>query len=262
MKQYEPHLYMICYPNAALVLSQLQPKDFVYRYSYGSTSYHSGKLVFAEIDINYRHPYFRIDEALENLHPHEDGGPKASKYISSYRVLEHVDVDAVRMIYLVNSDGTFFPLEPGEYHPEVDDSELHVYAEITPLTMMTLSRYNMREFGRWFTGENQYLSVPRLLYLEMNLDVDAFLEDFKRNPFAPPPLAGVHPAKLRNAIQELKSRPDKPLKGLTLDTVLSQQSYRSVKTGIMLMDAEKEKFFPMPALAKIERNDLKFYKSM
>lgn len=262
MNRYKPHLYMICYPNSSLVLSQLEPEDFLFRYAYGSTSYHSGKLVFAEIDVNYRNPYFRISEAMENLKPHEDGSPKASKYISSYRVLEHVDVDAVERIFLVNGDGTYYTLEPGVYEPEKDTDELHIYAEIQPLTMLTLSRFNMREFGKWFTGDNKYLSVPRLLYLKLQLDIDEFLTTFEVNPFAPPPIEGVHPSKLRDAILELKNRPDKTVKGLTLDTALSKQSYRAIKGGVMLMDKNKEKFFPMPSLEEIERNNLRFFKSM
>ena len=71
-KKYKPHLYMICYPNAALVLSQLAPEEFGYRYNYGSANYYAGKLIFAEIDIHYRHPYFRIDETLENFKAHPD----------------------------------------------------------------------------------------------------------------------------------------------------------------------------------------------
>ena len=54
---YEPHLYLILYPNSALVLSQLSPQDFGARYNYGSASFHAGKLVFAEVDINYRNDY-------------------------------------------------------------------------------------------------------------------------------------------------------------------------------------------------------------
>ena len=262
MPHYEPHLYMVCYPNAALVLSQLEPEDFLFRHCYGSTSYHSGKLIFAEIDINYRHPYFKIDEALAGLKPHEDGSPKASKYISSYRILEHIEIDAVERLFLVNSDGTYYPLEPGVYEPDKDTDDLHVYAAITPLTMLTLSRFNMREFGQWFTGENKYLSVPRLLYLKLHLDIDRFLTTFEANPFAPPPIEGVHPSKLRDAILELRDRPDKTVKGLTLDTVFTKQSYLAIQNGVMLMDSEHEKFFPMPSLEEIEKNNLRFYKSM
>lgn len=262
MAKYDPHLYMVCYPNAALVLSQLEPEDFLFRFCYGSTSYHSGKLIFAEIDIDYRDPYFLIDEALKTLKPHEDGTPKASKYISSYRILEHIDIDAVQRVFLVNADGTYYPLEPGPYKPSKRDEDLHLYAEITPLSMITLSSLDVRDFGRWFTGQNKYLSVPRLLYMKLKLDIDDFLTTFELNPFAPPPIEGIHPSKLRDAILDLRSRPDKTMKGLTLDTTFTKQTFRSIDGGLMLMDAEKEKFFPMPSLREIEKNDLRFYKSM
>lgn len=259
---YTPHLYMICYPNEALVLSHLEYEQFAYRYCYGTTSYHSGKLIFAEIDINYRNDYFKIDEALDVMKPHDDGGPKASKYVSSYRILEHIEIDAVQTLFLVNGDGSCFPLSPGKYDPKEEDSDLHIYAEITPLSMLTLANYNMQEFGTYFTGENPLLSVPRLLYLQLSLDFNLFLSTFRDNPFAPPPIEGVHPSKLRDAILELKTRDDKFVKGLTLDTALSKQSYRLIKGGIMLMDSTQEKFFPMPDLKTIESKNLRFYRSM
>ena len=52
--EHQPQLYMIVYPNCALVLSHLRPEDFGFRYNYGSSSFYSGILIFAELDINYR----------------------------------------------------------------------------------------------------------------------------------------------------------------------------------------------------------------
>ena len=101
---YEPHLYMICYPNSSLVLSQLTPDDFGFRYSYGSASFYSGKLIFAEIDINYRHPYFRIDEALEQLKPHRMGDPRRPNTSLAIGCL-NIDIDAIKTLYIANSDG-------------------------------------------------------------------------------------------------------------------------------------------------------------
>ncbi len=262
MRQYEPHLYMICYPNSALVLSQLSPENFGARYNYGSSTYYSGKLIFAEIDIDYRNDYFQIDKALDRLNPHEDGSPKATRYISSYRVLEHVDIDAIQTLYLANADGTCYPLHPGKYEPNPEEQDLKVFAEITPLTMLTLSKKNMREFGRWFTSGKHQLSVPRLLFLQVNMDIDLFLDEFERNPFAPPPLEGVHPSKVRNAILELRRRKDKDLKALTLDTAFTKESYRKINPGFMVVDEHKEKFFPMPSLKEIEMTNFRFYKGM
>lgn len=261
-QQYQPHLYMICYPNSALVLSHLTPNDFGFRYSYGSASYYSGKLIFAEIDINYRNRYFRIKEAIEEFKPHSDGTPKATKYLSSYRVLEHVDIDAIQTMYIANADGTCYPLVAEEYIPSTRDYDLKIYAEITPLTMLTLSRLNMREFGKYLTGDNPYLSVPRLCFMQLDLDIESFLREFEMDPFMQPPLEGVHPSKLRDAIKDLRHRPKKLMKGLTLDTAFTKESFRRIKNGIMLMDSEKEKYFPIPDLREIEKNNLRFYKDM
>ena len=260
--QYTPHLYMICYPNAALVLSHLPPAEFGVRYNYGSSSYYAGKLVFAELDVNYRNDYFRIDEALKELVPHADGRPKASKYVSSYRVLEHVDIDAIQMLYLANADGTSYPLHPAPYEANQQEGLLRIFAEISPIRMMTLSRLNLREFGAWFTNPDNILAVPRLLYLQVTLDIPAFLNELEGNPFMPTPIEGVHPSKLRNAIQELQKQEHKLFKGITLNTTFTKESYRRIRHGFMFKDQHKEKFFPMPPLKEIENNNLKFYRGM
>lgn len=259
--QFQPHLYMICYPNSSLVLSQLSPDNFGFRYSYGSASFYSGKLIFAEIDINYRHPYFRIDEALERLQPHPDGQPKATRYISSYRVLEHIDIDAIKTLYIANSDGACYPLPPGEYIP-VDEQNPRVYAELTPLSMLTLAKFNMRDFGLWFTDPENSISVPRLLYAQVNLNVDEFLVNFETNLLIKSPLEGVHPSKLRDAVLDLREREDKYIKAITLDTSFTKESYRRIRHGFMVADQEKQKFFPMPPMTEIEKNDYRFYRGM
>lgn len=261
-QEYQPHLYMICYPNAALVLSQLAPDQFGYRYNFGSTSYYAGKLIFAEIDINYRHPYFKIDEALADLKAHPDGRPKATKYVSAYRVLEHIEVDAIQTLYLANADGTSYPLksEPFEYNPQ--KNVLRVFAEITPVTMLTISKYNMREFGNWFTDPKNPIHVPRLLYAMVTMDFDNFLNDFENNPLMLSPLEDVHPSKLRDAILEMRQRDDKFVKGITLNATFSKESYRKIHYGFMIADQKTEKFFRMPSLSEIEKNNLRFYKGM
>lgn len=261
-QEYEPHLYMICYPNNALVLSQLAPEQFGHRYNYGSANYYAGKLIFAEIDINYRHPYFQIDKAMESLKPHPDGSPKATKYVSSYRILEHVSPNAVKALYLANADGTSYPLYPGDVTKLPERQEINVYAEITPVNMLTLSKFSIRDFGKWFTKKENPLYVPRVLYLQIDLDIDAFLKYFEENPFLPSPLEGVHPSKLRDAILDMRRREEKYVKGITLNTSFSNESYRKIKYGFMMVDAQQEIYFPMPDLKEIEQNNLRFWKGM
>ena len=62
MSEFQKHLYLILHPNEALVASQLSPEEFGSHYSIGSPRHFTGKVIFAEIDINYREEFLRIDE--------------------------------------------------------------------------------------------------------------------------------------------------------------------------------------------------------
>src|SRR5512135_2455019 len=105
MADYPKHLYMIVFPINALVASQLRPEDFAQHYAVGSAKHFRGKVIFAEVDVNFRHPYFEIDHYLSLTVPHPDGLPKKTKFISSYAVLEHVDLKSLRHLYLVTTNG-------------------------------------------------------------------------------------------------------------------------------------------------------------
>jgi hypothetical protein len=128
--------------------------------------------------------------------------------------------------------------------------------------MLTLAKFNMRDFGLWFTDPENSISVPRLLYAQVNLNVDEFLVNFETNLLIKSPLEGVHPSKLRDAVLDLREREDKYIKAITLDTSFTKESYRRIRHGFMVADQEKQKFFPMPPMAEIEKNDYRFYRGM
>jgi hypothetical protein len=69
MADYQKHLYLILFPNEALVASQLSPEEFGKHYSIGSPRHFMGKVIFAELDISFRDDYFRIDEFLAQTEP-------------------------------------------------------------------------------------------------------------------------------------------------------------------------------------------------
>ena len=47
MPEFQKHLYLILYPNEALVASQLSPSEFGRHYCIGSTRHFAGKVIFA-----------------------------------------------------------------------------------------------------------------------------------------------------------------------------------------------------------------------
>ena len=259
---YESHLYAIFYPHPALIASQYTPDQFCTHFRSGSTHYYGGKMIYAEIDLNFRNPYFDIDRGLAGLIPHEDGRPKATKFISSYRVLEHIDFDALKNLFMVNPDGTSFALKETAYNVKHKSDHFRIMAEITPIRMTVLTTYNFSEFGLHITDPDNPKGAPSVLYTQIDLDLDVFLEEFKKNPIMEPPLQTLHPARLRDAVLELQNNRSKRLKGLTLDLAFDSQSFRKIRHGFMFSSQEQEKFFLMPSLEEIARSNFRFYKSM
>ncbi|PIE04441.1 MAG: hypothetical protein CSA76_04085 [Spirochaetales bacterium] len=259
---YENHLYMICHPNPALVGSQLPPAQFAQHYIAGSTRFFEGKFLFAEIDINFRAPYFDIDRGIKGLVPHTGGEPKSTKFICNYRVLEHIDFKAIQTLYLANPDGSCFGLKSAPYDRTHQPDFLRIFSEITPLRMLVLSSYDFSQYGKWITDPSNPKGAPKMLYTQFELNIEDFLADFEANPFMPMTIPGVHPSRLRDAIFELRDKTSKHTKGLSLDVSSSKKSYRLVRHGFMFASATEELFFPMPPLDQIEKENYKFWRSM
>lgn len=260
--EYQTRLYQILYPNQALIASQLGPQEFARHYLVGSVRHYSGKLVFAEIDPSFRHPYFQLDEALANLRPHADGTPKRTKFISSYRVLEHMDFNAIRSVFLSDSEAHVLELKPAEYNKKHDAGFLRTYAEIAPLSMLVLSPLSMPEFGSFITTPGNPKGSPKLFYTQIDLNINEFLATFEADPFAPAPFSFLHPSKLRDAILEMQANPNKRSKGLSLFCPLEQISFKKIRHGFMFAQGDEHRYFEMPSLHEIEEKSFKFWQGM
>jgi hypothetical protein len=131
MAEYEKHLYLIVFPVNALVASQLNPMAFAEHYTIGSSKHFRGKVIFAEVDISFCNPYFDIDHYLALTVPHPNGTPKRTKFISSYAVLEHVDLKALRSLYLVTPNGKALEIKSAPYTAVNEAGLVRIYQEIT-----------------------------------------------------------------------------------------------------------------------------------
>jgi hypothetical protein len=258
----ENQIYEIFYPHTCLVGSQLDGCHFAKHYIAGSTRYYKGKLIFAEIDYDFRDPYFDIDAALSELKPHEDGRPKATKFIASYRILEHMSFDAIETLFLTTPEGDCLELASASYKPPGKKGKFRIYAEIDPLRMLVLSTYDFLEFGEFITDPANPIGAPKFLYTQFDLDVDGFLAEFEKNPFMATPIPGLHPSILRDAVEELQTVDYKHNKGLSLDCRLDRVPYKLIKNGFMFASQDEKKFFPMPSLSEIEAENYRFWRSM
>jgi hypothetical protein len=146
MSDYQKHLYLVLYPNEALIASQLTPEEFGKHYSIGSPRHFTGKVIFAEVDTGFRHESFRIDEYLKLTESGIPGRPKRTKFVKSYRVLEHVDFSALQKLFLVTTDGAVLGLEKSELPAPSRVPHVRLYQEICPLQLLvppTLSRRSL-----------------------------------------------------------------------------------------------------------------------
>lgn len=258
----ERHLYLIIHPNHSLIASGLEPEHFAKHYVQGSTRYFEGRLIFVEIDPAFRHPYFDIDTAFSQLTPHEDGRPKATKFIKSYRTLEHVDYSALGKMFICNSLGEFVALESSEYDPKVEGDDLSIILEINPIKMMVLTKFNFIEYSKYITDPHQPKGAPCMFYTQLDFNADDFLAEFDENPFIRCFVPGIHPARLRAAIQEVRTTPGKNVKGLSLDCPYDKISYKFLRHGFMFAAQSGYKYYPLKSLEEVERDWYKFWKNL
>jgi len=259
--EYQNRLYVILHPTTALIGSQLTPDQLARHYTVGPTRHYRGKVVFAEVDAGFRDPYFRIDAAVAGLTPHEDGRPKATKFISCYRVLEHLDLSMLKNVYLTSEEGHCLELESRPY-PGHESAAESIYAEISPLRMLVLSKLDFVEFGRFITDPDNSIGAPRFLYTQLDLNVEEFMAEYEQNPFMQPPISNLHPSILRDAVLELRTAGYKSNKGLSLRSNLDNVSYKLIRKGFMFASQHDQRFYPIPALAEIEKRNLRFWRSL
>ena len=68
------HLYLSLIPEA-LIASMLPPEEFGSYYAVGTTKKQHGEAIFIELDSDFRHDFFPIEEGLKQCVPLRDGSP-------------------------------------------------------------------------------------------------------------------------------------------------------------------------------------------
>lgn len=252
MPDYEKHLYMIVFPINALVASQLEPDKFGEHYTTGSAKHFSGKVIFAEIDINFRHPEIEIDRYLSLTVPHEDGTPKRTKFISSYNVLEKVPLDSIKKLFLVTTNGKVLPIEPAPYTAYNEPGLIRIYQEICPLETLVASTKDQRDFGKFITTQTKSKGAPKICFTQIEFNIEQFLEMNKNKEIFHIELPGVNPYRFYDCIMEIKEIPEKLTKTISLGSLLRDISFKFLRHGFWFAAGDDLKFFPMPSINELE----------
>jgi len=253
MEEYRKHLYMIVFPINALVASQLEPRAFAEHYTIGSAKHFKGKVIFNEVDPEFRDAYFPIDEFLAKTVPHEDGSPKRTKFISSYRVLEHVPLSAIRSMFLVTTNGQALELAPAEFTSANQPERIRIYQEIAPVRNLVASRLDQRGFGKYVTIDSRAKGAPKVCFTQIDLNVEEFIAESSNRDILASPIPENNPYRLLDCLLELNKDESKMVKTVSLSSVLQEVSYRMLRHGFWYFDESGEMiFFPMPGMQELE----------
>lgn len=240
MNQY---VYLSTTPES-LVASQLPPIEFGNYLAVGTRKRIRGQAIFFELDIE-KLPDLPRDYMDKRLVPYEDGEPKRSVYLSIYRVMEHVPMEAFKSLFLVTDDGRVLELKAGKYKTTAAD-EIHLYQQFNPITTRVASKLSPPEFIQFLTDPAKLVSTPKLFIAELKLG------RLSKDSYAPiHDLPYPNPDHLRDCLARLKSSKERLTK-----TVIRQYkgdlSYRTIKDGFFVGEKDNCIFYPFPTIEELE----------
>ncbi len=132
------HLYLSLIPEA-LIASMLPPQEFGVYYTVGYSKKMRGQAMFIELDPDFRHDFFPIEQGIARCVPHENGSLKKSVYIATYRVLEHIPLagcedtlpgHAIRGIFAPAAQRAVPDQGRGSVHVPRDSAEIPACCEL------------------------------------------------------------------------------------------------------------------------------------
>ena len=162
------HLYFSLIPEA-LIASMLPPEKFGQYYATGHKFKSKGQALFFEIDPSFRHEYFDIDGAFARCAEKPDGTPKNSVYISMYRVMEHLSMEAIGQLYLTTAMGATLGLKRGEELPK-PDQERHMFQDLAPINSLVVSLLEPEKYYVDVTTQpSKFFRFPGMCFVELEL---------------------------------------------------------------------------------------------
>lgn len=251
---HEKHLYLSLIPQA-LIASMLTPDEFGSYYAVGRKVHVRGEAMFFQLDPGYRggdFPYHLMDEQCV---PKADGSPKSSVYLAIYHVLSQIPVSALGHLYLVTDDGRTLELERAEYRAQTEPT-LHLYQEFCPISPMVASCLEPRDFCRSITDRSKPVSVPRIVFSELQLGELAM--DPEKGSANDLPYPSIH--HLRDMLVSLRDLPEKQSR-LVLKQVKQGVMYRSVLGGFYVGDQDDFAFYRFPDREELESRHYAWWRS-
>ena len=250
-------IYLSAIPEA-LIASMLPPKEFGDYMATGTKKRNVSQAIFFEVDLDLIKDHVDMNYINSRCVPKEDGSPKSSVYLSTYRVLESIPLKALKNLYVTTETGMVLEIKKAAYEKarEVKNT-LHLYQELCPVSPRVASTLSPSEFLTSLTDGSSHVTLPKLFFVDLKLG------DLATNPLSgsADQLPYRNVGHLRDCLEILKTEEKKNMK--TVQRVFSGSLlYRTVNTGFYIGDKDNILFYPFPTVAELEEKNYDFFRSI
>jgi hypothetical protein len=233
----------------------LSPGEFGNYLATGTKKRTRGQAIFFEVDQDVVKDQLPWDYIEKRCVPKEDGSPKSSVYLSIYRVLETIPVNALLSLYLTTDDGRVLELKKSEYTAK-DVKELHLYQELAPVNPRIASTLAPKEFLSEMTGGKEKVSLPKLVFVELRLNGLASGTDNETDTDLPYPNI-VHLKDCLNILQTETGKTKKTIIRFFNRDLL----FRTIKNGFFIGDKDNMLYYPFPSVEELENKHHAWWRS-
>jgi hypothetical protein len=251
----EIYLYLTATPEA-LIASMLPPEEFGSYLAIGSEKRTRGQAIYFEVDMEQIRDQLPTDYILQKCVPTFENRPKRSVYITIYRVIENIPLTALKDLYLATDDGRVLGLKQANYTSNEDDLGLHLYQELMPVTPRVVSSLDPKEFMMYMTGQVDYIRIPKLFFVE--LELGGLASDPVNGSVNNLPYPNIE--HLKDCLIQLKYEPQK-IKKTVIRFFYGNLLYRTCKNGFFIGSGKEFLYYPIPSEDELEDKYYSWWRS-
>jgi hypothetical protein len=209
--------------------------------------------MYFELSNEFESDYFDLQGAIQLCQPHEDGQPKHSVYVSTYRVLEHVPLELIGSLWLVTSNGLALELKQSPL-PTENEQIHHLYQELCPVHPLIASSLGPPEFCKFITDPKVRVSVPSICFLDLQLGTVPDRPD--KSDQGDLPYRNIK--HIWSCMLELTER-NKTTKTVNRN-YFPRVFYRCIKSGFYVGDQNTLLYYPFPSIEELEKEHHRWWK--
>jgi hypothetical protein len=251
------YIYLTATPEA-LIASMLPPAEFGAYLSTGTKKRNKAQAIFFEVDLDQIEKLIDMNSLNQRCVPKPDGKPKSSVYLSVYRVLETVPLNALKSLYLTTDNGHTLELKKSAYDLSKEiKGKLHLFQELLPVSPLVASELTPSAFLKRLTDGSIPIVLPKLFFVDLKLG------DLATNPLGGSveylPYSNI--GHLRDCLEILKGEYEKHMK--TVQRIYSGSLlYRTIESGFYVGLKDEVIHYPYPTLAELENINYEFFRSI